>query len=69
MELTCVTPGTDGDGTRVLGGCPPSEIEIKKSENTTSRSDVSQKEKENKAERTGEIIIRYQDDGRELGWQ
>jgi len=29
MELTQVTSGSDGDGIRVVGGCPPSEIEIK----------------------------------------
>jgi len=29
MELTLVTPGTDGDATRVRNGCPPSKIKNK----------------------------------------
>ena len=35
----------------------------------TSKSDVTLKAKENKAERTGESIIRYPDKDKELGWQ
>jgi len=40
-----------------------------KGETTTSRLDVTLKAKENKAERTGERIIRYPDEEKELGWQ